>query len=346
MRMTDISSHFTDRRPDARMRRKVTVDVESWPLERPFRISRGVKTAADVVIVEITDGLVTGRGECVPYPRYGESVDSVAAQIRSIVSALEQGANRAACRNLLSAGAALNAVDSALWDLESRLTGRSVDQLLNVGRPATLVTALTVGLDTPENMGIAAAQIAEAPVIKVKVDGNAPDRQLRAVHAAAPNAKLIVDANEGWSIEILKDLNRFLKDIGAVLVEQPLPVGKDDLLDGFQSAVPLCADESCHTVDDLPRLASRYQAVNIKLDKTGGLTGAVALLAAARRSGMIVMTGCMVCTSLAIAPAWLIAGASDFVDLDGPLMLKADRDGGVRGDEGQLFAPDRVLWGG
>jgi len=327
------------------MRRQVTVGIESWPLERPFRISRGVKTAADVVIVEITAGSVTGRGECVPYPRYGESVDSVAAQIRSISSSLEQGASRIDCRNLLSAGAALNAIDCALWDLEARASGQSVDRMLNLPRPTTLTTALTVGLDTPEQMGIAAARLAAAPVIKVKVDGHAPERQLQAVHAAAPNARLIVDANEGWSIEILTELNSFLEDIGAVLIEQPLPVGKDDVLEGFRSAVPLCADEACHTVDDLPRLSTRYQAVNIKLDKTGGLTGAVDLLAAARRNNMVVMTGCMVCTSLAIAPAWLVAAASDFIDLDGPLMLRTDREGGVRGDAGQLTAPERFLWG-
>jgi L-alanine-DL-glutamate epimerase-like enolase superfamily enzyme len=209
-----------------------------------------------------------------------------------------------------------------------------------------LTTALTVGLDTPEQMGLIAAQMSSAPVIKVKVDGHSPDRQLQAVHDAAPNAQLIVDANEAWNIEILTELNSFLKKIGAVLIEQPLPVGKDDALEGFRSEVPLCADEACHTVDDLPGLLSRYQAVNIKLDKTGGLTGAVALLAAARRSNMVVMTGCMVCTSLAIAPAWLVAAASDFIDLDGPLMLRSDREGGVRGDAGQLSAPDRRLWGG
>jgi L-alanine-DL-glutamate epimerase-like enolase superfamily enzyme len=299
-----------------------------------------------VVVVELHDGKHVGRGECVPYPRYGESVDSVAAQIRSVLPSLEQGASRIDCRTLLPAGAALNAIDSALWDLEARASGHAVDQLLNLARPTTLTTALTVGLDTPEQMGLIAAQMSAAPVIKVKVDGHSPDRQLQAVHDAAPNAKLIVDANEGWSIEILTELNSFLKKIGAVLIEQPLPVGKDDVLEGFRSEVPLCADEACHTVDDLPGLLNRYQAVNIKLDKTGGLTGAVALLAAARRSNMVVMTGCMVCTSLAIAPAWLVAAASDFIDLDGPLMLRSDREGGVRGDAGQLSAPDRRLWGG
>jgi L-Ala-D/L-Glu epimerase len=328
------------------MRRQVTVVAQSWPLERPFRISRGVKTAADVVLVEITDGAHVGRGECVPYPRYGESVDSVVEQIRSVVSSLEQGTSRIDCRQLLPAGAALNAIDSALWDLEARASGHAVDQLLNLARPATLTTALTVGLDMPEQMGLVAAQMRTAPVIKVKVDGHAPDRQLQAVHDAAPNAKLIVDANEGWSIEILTELNSFLKKIGAVLIEQPLQVGKDEALEGFRSEVPLCADEACHTVDDLPALLNRYQAVNIKLDKTGGLTGAVALLAAARRSNMVVMTGCMVCTSLAIAPAWLVAAASNFIDLDGPLMLRSDREGGVHGDAGQLSAPDRRLWGG
>ncbi|MCE2715119.1 MAG: dipeptide epimerase, partial [Acidibacter sp.] len=215
------------------MRRQVSVGIESWPLERPFRISRGVKTAADVVVVELHDGKHVGRGECVPYPRYGESVDSVAAQIRSVLPSLEQGASRIDCRTLLPAGAALNAIDSALWDLEARASGHAVDQLLNLARPTTLTTALTVGLDTPEQMGLIAAQMSAAPVIKVKVDGHSPDRQLQAVHDAAPNAKLIVDANEGWSIEILTELNSFLKKIGAVLIEQPLPVGKDDVLEGF-----------------------------------------------------------------------------------------------------------------
>jgi len=204
------------------MARNIIIQSESWPLERPFRISRGVKTAADVVVVEINDGIHTGRGECVPYPRYGESVDSVAEQIRSVLPALEQGASRIDCRRLLSAGAALNAIDSALWDLEARASGQAVDQILNLARPAKLITALTVGLDTPEQMGLVAAQMSAAPVIKVKVDGQSPDRQLQAVHDAAPNAKLIVDANEGWSIEILSELNSFLKKIGAVLIEQPL----------------------------------------------------------------------------------------------------------------------------
>ncbi|MEY3713379.1 MAG: hypothetical protein RL321_999 [Pseudomonadota bacterium] len=327
------------------MRRQIKVSTESWPLARPFRISRGVKTAADVVLVEITEGDFLGRGECVPYPRYGESVDSVMSQVRDVQAAIEGGASRLECRSLVPAGAALNAIDCALWDLEARASGHTVDQMLNLVRPPSLTTALTVGLDTPEQMGLAAAQISGAPVIKVKVDGQAPDRQLQAVHDAAPNAKLIVDANEGWSLEILRELNVFLKKIGAVLIEQPLPVGQDDVLEGFRSEVPLCADEACHTVNDLPRLLNRYQAVNIKLDKTGGLTGAVELLAAARRHNMVVMTGCMVCTSLAIAPAWLVAAASDFIDLDGPLMLRTDREGGVRGDAGQLLAPDRRLWG-
>lgn len=328
------------------MPRKIQVGIESWPLSQPFRISRGVKTAADVVVVSMTDGAHTGQGECVPYPRYGESVESVAKQIKAIMPALEQGANRMDCLNLLPAGAARNAVDCALWDLEARICGRSVDQILSLTRRPVLTTALTISLDTPEKMGLAARALHDAPVIKVKVDGSAPDRQLQAVHNAAPNAKLIVDANEGWSIEILSELNSFLKTIGAVLIEQPLPAEQDAALEGFRSEVPLCADESCHTINDLPQLRSRYQAVNIKLDKTGGLTAAVELLRAARSHDMIVMTGCMVCTSLAIAPAWLIAGAADFIDLDGPLMLRSDRAGGVQGEAGRLSAADRGLWGG
>jgi L-alanine-DL-glutamate epimerase-like enolase superfamily enzyme len=319
------------------MRCELIATPESWLLAHPFRISRGVKTQADVIVVELLANGRRGRGECVPYARYGETVASVMAQIQAIAPTVEAGVSRSQLQALMPAGAARNAIDCALWDLAGEEPG--------LPRRDTLLTAVTVGLDTPEQMALAAKRLSSAPLLKVKVDNSYPERQLRAVHASAPKARLIVDANEGWTIEILRELDGLLVEVGAVLIEQPLPAAADEALAGFTPSVPLCADEACHTASDLPRISGRYQAVNIKLDKTGGLTGALELLNAARARDLLVMVGCMVCTSLAIAPAWYVAGAADFVDLDGPLMLRGDRDGGVSVDSGRLFVPDRRLWG-
>jgi len=327
------------------MLRELSARHRSWPLAAPFRISRGVKHSAEVVVVEIREGDACGSGESVPYARYGETVESVLQQIESVRPALAQGASRAQLAGLLPAGAARNAVDAALWDLDAQLAGTSVWSLLRLAPPQVLTTALTVGLDTPERMGQAAARIASARLLKAKVDASAPVAQIEAVRRAAPAARLIVDPNESWNIDLLRELQPALAEFDVALVEQPLPAAEDEALDGFEPAVPICADESCHVAADLPRLQGRYQAVNIKLDKTGGLTEALALRAAARASGFRIMVGCMVCSSLGVAPAFLVARGAEFVDLDGPLWLKADHAGGVRSRNGALQPASPGFWG-
>ena len=327
------------------MFRTLSAAGESWPLAAPFRISRGVKTAAEVVTVELRQGETAGRGESVPYARYGETVQSVLAQIREIQSDLERGLSRTCLLERLPPGAARNAVDCALWDLEAKLSGTPVWRTLGEAPPAPLVTALTVSLDAPEAMAAAAARIAGTALIKVKVDSHDPEAQLRAVRAAAPDAGLIVDPNESWDIDLLRRMQPVLRQLRVSLVEQPLPASEDAALEGFAPSAPICADESCHTAEDLSRLQGRYQAVNIKLDKTGGLTGALALLKEARQRGFAVMSGCMVCSSLGVAPAFHIARHTDFADLDGPLWLRQDRPGGVRFVEDRLQPPAEGFWG-
>lgn len=325
------------------MRRELSVVHESWPLASPFRIARGVKFAADVVVVQIREGAACGRGEAVPYARYGESIDSVLAQIRSIGAQLAAGMERDALQDALPPGAARNAVDCALWDLASRTSGRPVSARLGEGPLPPVASALTVAIDTPEAMRAAAATLGAASLIKVKVDAEDPEAQLRAVRAGAPGARLIVDPNESWTLDILQAMQPVLLETRVELVEQPLPAEQDEALEGFVPACPICADESCHIAADLPALQRRYQAVNIKLDKAGGLSEARVLLHEARARGMQVMCGCMVCTSLGIAPAFHIARHADVVDLDGPLWLAQDRPGGVRLEDGLLRPPD--LWG-
>lgn len=326
--------------------RTLSARSDSFPLVAPFRISRGVKTAADVVTVEIVaDGLV-GRGEGVPYPRYGETIESALAAIEGVRSAIEAGAGRAELAALMPPSAARNAVDCALWDLEARLAGTSVTALL--GRPPVgpTPTALTVSLDTPEAMGAAALKLADVPLVKIKVDRNDPAAQISAVRAAAPKPKLIVDPNESWTITEVRDLQSLLVDLRVDLLEQPLPAAEDAALEGFRSAVPIAADESAHVAGDLDALMQKYQVINIKLDKTGGLTAALELADAARAKGMGLMTGCMVCTSLGIAPALIIAADAAFTDLDGPVWLSEDRAGGVACTRGILTPVSSELWGG
>ncbi len=327
------------------MRRELTARHCSLPLNAPFRISRGARTSAEVVRVEVLQGDAAGRGECVPYKRYGESVESVVAQIESVRGELRAGMGRDELQVRLPPGAARNALDAALWDLESRLAGISVHARL--ARPAhePMATALTVGIDTPARMGEEAARIARNALVKVKLDAENPAARIEAVRRAAPHARLIVDANESWNIAILRDMQPALERHRVDLVEQPLPADADDALLDFVPDVPICADEACHTVRDLPRLRGRYQAVNIKLDKTGGLTEAWRLLHAARGAGFGVMVGCMVGSSLGIAPALEIAREADFVDLDGPFWLQEDCPGGIRMQDGLLHPPQAGFWG-
>ncbi len=327
------------------MLRSLVVSRRRWPLKAPFRISRGVKTAADTVMVELRRGAAVGRGESVPYPRYGESVDGVVAHLETVAGAFEAGMPDEALAAMLPAGAARNALDCALWDLRARETDRTVAEMTGLVRPERLACAVTVSLDAPEAMAAAARAIADAPVVKVKLDGEQVEERLLAVGQAAPNSRLIIDPNEGWTIELLRDVSPLLARMNIALIEQPLPADDDHALAGFVPPAPVCADESVHTADQLAELKDRYQAINIKLDKAGGLTEAIALLAGARRLGFTVMTGCMVGSSLAIAPALHIAGASDFADLDGPWWLAGDWPCGVRLEGGWMTPPARGFWG-
>lgn len=325
---------------------ELTVEAVHWPLSAPFRISRGVKEAADVVMVTIRDGARTGRGEAVPYARYGETTASVTRQIELSRSAVAARLNRRQLQDLLPPGAARNALDCALWDLEAQRHGTPVASLLGRTPLPPVHSAQTVSLDTPERMARAAAQLAHLDLVKIKVADEDPATLIRAVRSQVPHSRLIVDPNESWTLELLTALQPVLLEARVDLVEQPLPADSDDALLGFASAVRLCADESCHVAEDLPRLRDRYQVVNIKLDKTGGLSAAMELQGAARAQGFGIMVGCMICSSLAVAPALHVARDAEFVDLDGPLWLRDDHAGGVILRDGLLQPPLPALWGG
>ncbi|MEN2747971.1 N-acetyl-D-Glu racemase DgcA [Sphingomonas sp. T9W2] len=327
------------------MLRHLDVAHDRFGLSTPFRISRGVKTAADVVTVTIAQGAVTGRGEAVPYGRYGETIEETIAAIRAIAPAIAAGLTRTELAGLLPAGAARNAVDCALWDLEARLAGTSVAALAGLPEPVALPSAITIGLDTLDAMARTAARHAQVPLLKVKVDRSDPAAQIAAVRAAAPAPRLIVDPNESWTIDTLEALKPHLAEWRIDLLEQPLPAGEDGALAGFDSPVPVCADETLHTAADLDALAGRYDVVNIKLDKTGGLTEALTLANTAKAKGFGLMIGCMVCSSLGIAPAMLLGGQAAFVDLDGPLWLSDDRPGGAIDRNGMLSPPAPGFWG-
>lgn len=327
------------------MLRHLDVAHDRFGLSTPFRISRGVKTAADVVTVTIAQGRTIARGEAVPYARYGEDVDGTLTAIRAIGPQIAAGASRADLADLLPAGAARNAVDCALWDLEAKLAGTSVAALAGIAEPVALPSAITIGLDHPDAMARAAARHAHVPLLKVKVDRTDPAAQIAAVRAAAPAPRLIVDPNESWTIDTLAALRPHLTEWRVDLLEQPLPAGEDGALADFDSPVPVCADEALHTAADLDALSGRYDVVNIKLDKTGGLTEALTLANTARAKGFGLMVGCMVCSSLGIAPAMLLGGQAAFVDLDGPLWLREDRPGGVTDRNGMLSPPAPGFWG-
>lgn len=327
------------------MHRTLRAQHDRFLLNRPFRISRGVKTEADVITVTLGEGEHIGLGEGVPYPRYGESIESVLAQIEGVRGAIEAGADRQALLKLLEPGAARNAIDCAMWDLEARVSGQSVASLIGAPEPERLVSALTVVIDSPPAMALAAQRIAGAPLIKVKVDAELPDAQIRAVRHAAPDARLIVDPNESWDAHLLEVMQKVLVELKVDLLEQPVPEGDDAWLEDFRSAVPICADEAIHTVAELDTVARRYQYVNVKLDKSGGLTAGLQLAQAARSRGLGLMTGCMVSSSLSIAAALHVARLSDFADLDGPVWLAEDREGGVHDHGGWMTLPEPGFWG-
>lgn len=319
---------------------------ESWPLAKPFSISRGTKTAADVVVCEITmDNGISGRGECVPYARYGESVEGVIEDIESRALEVAERPDRIGLLSAMPAGAARNAIDGALWDLQCKLNGKRAWEIVGMHPPEPAVTAETLSIGTPDEMAAAAAEKTSAKLIKIKLDSEHVVRRVAAVREAAPDARLIVDPNEGWTIGILRDVAAPLAELGVEMLEQPLPADDDDGLADFDSPIPICADESCHTAEKLHTLAGKYQIVNIKLDKTGGLTSALRLADAAHTAGFGIMVGCMVGTSLAMAPATLIAPFARFVDLDGPLLLKEDRPEGLSFEGGLIHPPEPALWG-
>ena len=325
--------------------RRLVVRQESWPLAQAFTISRGSRTTAEVVVAEVSEGAHRGRGEGVPYARYGETVAGVVKSLEAMVPKVEEGLDRAALQEAMPPGAARNALDAALWDLEAKVSGKSVARLAGLEPPGSLTTAYTLSLDTPEGMGRAAAEHKARPLLKIKVTGEGDLERVRAVRAAAPRSRLIVDANEAWSPEHFERYAPALAELGVALIEQPLPAGRDEALARLPHPIPVCADESCHTSADLDALVGRYEFVNIKLDKTGGLTEALRLTAAARERGFRIMVGCMVGTSLSMAPAILVAQGAEFVDLDAPLLLARDRQPGLRYEGSVLFPAKPALWG-
>ena len=325
----------------------LTAAVESWPIRGVFRISRGARTEAQVVVATVRDGAVVGRGECVPYARYGESIDSVVEQINGIASAIAGGLDRDGLLAALPAVAARNAVDCALWDLEAKRSGTPAWKLAGLAAaPGTVTTVYTLSVDTPEAMGNAAAENAARPLLKLKMTGDGLDLdRVTRIHANAPKARLVVDANEAWDVATYRDLAPKLAGLGVEMIEQPLPAKDDGGLIGLERPVPLCADESCHDTATLDALAGKYDTVNIKLDKTGGLTEALRLRAEAERRGFGIMVGCMIGTSLGMAPGMLVAQGVGLVDLDAPLLLAKDREPGMRYDGSVVYPAAAELWG-
>jgi L-alanine-DL-glutamate epimerase-like enolase superfamily enzyme len=316
---------------------------EIWPLKEVFRISRGSRTEARVVVVIVTGGEHAGRGEGVPLARYNQSTASALAQIESIKSVGDLDRDRV--QQLLPPGAARNALDCALWDLEAKISGKRVWELANIPIVHEIETSFTISLDTPEKMATAAGANSNAPILKLKLGGDNVDlARVEAVREAAPAARLLIDANESWSVEHYRKIVPALKELGVELIEQPFPADADEVLETLAHPIPVCADESCHTTADLRRLKNRYEVVNVKLDKTGGLTEALRLCERARESSFKLLIGCMVCTSLGIAPARTLATAADWVDLDGPLLLGRDREHGLTYHDGKIDMPTREFW--
>lgn len=324
---------------------ELVATTERWPIAGEFTISRGSKSVAEVVVVRLTEGDWEGRGECVPYPRYGESPESVMDAIEANREAVEGGIGRHELRSLMPAGAARNAVDCALWDLESKQRGARAWELADRPAPEPAVCAYTLSLGTPEEMRRAAAENAHRPLLKLKLGGGEDVARVEAVRQGAPEARIIVDANEAWTVDDYRATVPRLADLGVAMIEQPFPEGEDGVLADLERPVPVCADESLHAMDGLEAALGRYDMVNIKLDKAGGLTEGLELATATRAAGVRYMVGCMVGTSLAMAPATVIMGEAAYVDLDGPLLLAEDREPGLRYEDGRVHPPERRLWG-
>ncbi len=323
----------------------LSITTERWPLARVFTLSRGAKTEAVVVVATLSDGAHAGRGECVPYARYGETVDSVTAAIRRAERRLLDEPSRKNLAQLLTPGAARNALDCALWDLEAKRAGRSVALLAGLPEQQPRETAFTISLGAPDQMAADAIAASAMPLLKLKLGGYGDPERMAAVRAAVPQARLVADANEGWQPDQLMPFMLAAHEARIELIEQPLPANADDALRGIERIVPVCADESAHDAASLAALTDRYDAVNLKLDKTGGLTEALAAQQEARWLGLKIMVGCMVATSLAMAPAMLLAQDADWVDLDGPLLLAKDREPGLTYEAGRVAPPSAALWG-
>jgi len=333
------SSQFTN------LATNLAARIERWPIAGAFTISRGAKTEAVTVVAEVSRGPHAGRGECVPYPRYGETPEATLAALQAMQEPLRHGLDRANLQTAMPRGAARNALDCALVDLEAKTAGQRAWELLGHPAPKACTTAYTISLGSPAAMAEATARAAHRPLLKIKLGGDGDGMRIAAVRKAAPNSELIVDANEAWSPQNLAQNLVACADAGVTMVEQPLAAGKDDALARIQRPIAVCADESVHDRASLDGLRSRYDAVNIKLDKTGGLTEALAMADAARVLGFDIMVGSMVATSLAMAPAMLLVRAARFVDLDGPLLLARDRGGGLRYDGSLVYPPEAALWG-
>jgi L-Ala-D/L-Glu epimerase / N-acetyl-D-glutamate racemase len=319
----------------------IEVAGESWPLARPFVIARGAKVEANVIVVKVSDGAAIGRGEAVPYARYGETIEASLAALRGFSGPFD----RARVASLLPAGAARNALDCALWDLEAKRAKKRVWEIAGLDTPRPALTAYTLSLDTPAAMAAAARAVPQLKLLKLKLGGPGDPERMAAVRAARPDARLIADANEAWTAEMLVPFLDAAAHAGLELIEQPMPAAADEILERIPHAVAICADESARTSADLDRLAARYEAVNIKLDKTGGLTEALAMARGARVHGLKIMVGSMVATSLAAAPALLLANEAEWVDLDGPLLLARDREPGLKIEMGVISPPPPELWG-
>lgn len=326
--------------------RYLTVRSEIWPLKEVFHISRGVKTQADVIVAELEQGVFRGRGEAVPYARYGETIESVTAQIKAVAAEVEGGVSPERLLEILPAGAARNAVDCALWDIICREQETPLWELLDLPRPRGMETAVTISIGSAETMAEKASVYKDYPLLKIKLDDQDIKARITAIRQAAPNPRIIIDPNESWTMQHLRGLDSFLHRMKIDLLEQPLAAGQDGDLADFNGKIPICADESCHTREDLAGLVGKYQVVNIKLDKTGGLTEAMSVKKQAEAMGFDIMVGCMVSTSLAMAPALLLAHDVAFVDLDGPILIKEDREYGLNLIQGYISGLSPELWGG
>jgi L-alanine-DL-glutamate epimerase-like enolase superfamily enzyme len=325
---------------------RLTLTRRAWPLARPLMTPDGIKTTVDIVVAELSDGDSRGRGEGVPLRRFGESIDSVVAELEAMKGAVFSGLNRDTLQSALPPGAARNALDCAFWDIDAKRTYSSVAELAGLGAMTPLVTAFTVNFDTPDRMAERAAANRTRPLLRLELGGDGDVERVQAVRQAAPTARLIVDANESWNEAQLGAFMPALSDCRIQLIEQPLPAAADDALVRLDTPIAICADESCRTLADLDRLDGKYQAITIKLDKVGGLTEALALAAEAKRRGLRIMVGGAIGTSLGIAPALLVAQLAEMVDLDGPLHLALDRAAGVRYDGSTIHPADLKLWGG